>query len=219
MKHKWIILLSGMALMFGCMTGEAKAVDIPAALQDEAKAVTTGDAKLVVAGGCFWGMEAVFLHVKGVKNAVSGYAGGSKETATYEQVSTGQTGHAESVEITYDPAQVTVGKLLQVFFSVAHNPTELNRQGPDSGTQYRSAIFYSGPEQKQIAADYIAQLDKAGVFDKPIATTLEPLEAFYKAEPHHQNYVSFHPDSLYVMIHDAPKLVALEDTFPDIYVK
>lgn len=205
--------------MFGCMTGEVKAVTIPAALHDEAKATAPGEAKLVVAGGCFWGIEAVFLHVKGVKNAVSGYAGGTKDTATYGQVSEGNTGHAEAVEVTYDPSQVTMGKLLQVFFSVAHNPTELNRQGPDNGTQYRSAIFFATSEQKQIAADYIAQLDKAGVFDKPVATALEPLEVFYKAEPHHQNYVSFHPDSLYVMIHDAPKLVALEDTFPDIYVK
>lgn len=205
--------------MLGCMTGEARAVTIPAPAHDEAKATAPGEKKLVVAGGCFWGMEAVFLHVKGVKNAVSGYAGGSRETANYGQVSSGQTGHAEAVEITYDPSQITMGKLLQVFFSVAHNPTELNRQGPDSGRQYRSAIFVANPEQQKIAADYIAQLNRAEVFGARIATTLEPLDSFYKAETHHQNYVAFHPDSLYVMLHDAPKLVALQETFPDIYVK
>ena len=174
---------------------------------------------IVLAGGCFWGMEAVFLHVKGVKNVVSGYTGGAKDTATYEQVGSGKTGHAEAVEVTYDPSQITLGKLLKIYFSVAHNPTELNRQGPDTGTQYRSAIFYATPRQKDIADSYIKQLDEAKLFDKKIATTLEPLEQFYPAESYHQDYVAFHPDSMYVMIHDLPKVQALKDTFPDLYAK
>lgn len=172
---------------------------------------------LVLAGGCFWGVQAVFQHVKGVSSAVSGYAGGTKETAVYDSVSNGTTKHAEAVEVTYDPSIVTMGQLLQVYFSVAHNPTELNRQGPDTGTQYRSAIFFGNDEQKNVAAAYIAQLDKANIFDAKIVTTLEPLEAFYVAEDHHQNFAKLHPDNRYIVAHDAPKIVALKKDYPAMY--
>ncbi len=206
--------------MLGCSLNEARAVELPDPKKDEKVENTTSDTRsIVVAGGCFWGMEAVFLHLKGIKNVVSGYAGGDEKTATYDQVSSGKTGHAEAVQVTYDPAAISLGQILKVFFSVAHDPTQLNAQGPDHGTQYRSAIFYASPEQKDIASAYIGQLSEAQAFDKPIVTTLEPLEKFYAAESYHQNYVAFHPDSLYVMIHDAPKLVSLKDTFPDLYVK
>jgi peptide-methionine (S)-S-oxide reductase len=172
----------------------------------------------VFAGGCFWGVEAVFRHVKGVSKAVSGYAGGTGTTATYDRVSTGVTGHAESVEVTYDPAQVSYGELLRIFFSVAHDPTQLNRQGPDYGTQYRSAIFYVNDEQKRIAQAYIAQLGHAKAYPSPIVTQVVPLPEFYPAEGYHQNYLALHPNQPYIVIHDMPKLAQLKAQFPDRYV-
>jgi peptide-methionine (S)-S-oxide reductase len=171
----------------------------------------------VFAGGCFWGIEAVFEHVKGVKQAISGYAGGQLANPTYEQVSSGDTGHAESVEVIYDPAQVSYGKLLQIFFSVAHDPTQLNRQGPDHGTQYRSAIFYRNPQQQRVAESYIKQLTDAKTFSRPIVTQVAKLNGFYEAEDYHQNYLENHPNQLYIVINDKPKVAALKKEFPDIY--
>ena len=171
----------------------------------------------VFAGGCFWGVEAVFDHVKGVKRAISGYAGGDLANPTYEQVSTGETGHAESVEVIYDPSQVSYGKLLQIFFSVAHDPTQLNRQGPDHGTQYRSAIFYRNPQQQQVAESYIKQLTTAKTFSRPIVTQVAKLKGFYEAEDYHQDYLEHHPNQLYIVINDKPKVAALKKEFPDIY--
>ena len=176
-----------------------------------------GEDTAVFAGGCFWGIEAVFEHVKGVKQAISGYAGGQLANPTYEQVSTGDTGHAESVEVIYDPAQVSYGKLLQIFFSVAHDPTQLNRQGPDHGTQYRSAIFYRNPQQQRVAESYIKQLTDAKTFPRPIVTQVARLGGFYQAEDYHQNYLEHHPNQLYIVINDKPKVAALKKEFPDIY--
>ena len=169
------------------------------------------------AGGCFWGVEAVFESVKGVSSAVSGYAGGNIKAPTYEQVSNGRTGHAESVSVTYDPSQVTYGQLLKVFFAVAHDPTQLNRQGPDTGTQYRSAIFYSSPEQQRVAQAYIAQLREAKVFRRPIVTELSPLKEFYPAEAYHQDYLVHHPTQPYIVVNDLPKLAALKRELPALY--
>jgi peptide-methionine (S)-S-oxide reductase len=171
----------------------------------------------VFAGGCFWGVQGVFQHVKGVKNAVSGYAGGAANTAQYERVSNGNTGHAESVEVTFDPAQVSYGTLLQIYFSVAHNPTELNRQGPDSGTQYRSAIFTQSSEQQRVAQAYIAQLDAAHSFNKPIVTKLETYNGFYPAEEEHQDFLTEHPTYPYIVINDLPKVAQLKQLYPDRY--
>jgi peptide-methionine (S)-S-oxide reductase len=189
----------------------APAVDIPAA---SVQAPQTA----VFAGGCFWGVEAVFRHVKGVSKAVSGYAGGSFKTADYERVSTGSTGHAESVEVTYDPAQVSYGELLRIFFSVAHDPTQLNRQGPDYGTQYRSAIFVVNDDQKRVAQAYIEQLGQAKVYPNPIVTQVVALPAFYAAEAYHQNYLALHPTQPYIVYNDLPKLAQLKQQFPDRYV-
>jgi peptide-methionine (S)-S-oxide reductase len=172
----------------------------------------------VVAGGCFWGIQAVFQHVKGVLQATSGYSGGSQATAEYEEVSTGTTGHAESVEITYDPAQISYGQLLKIFFSVAHDPTELNRQGPDVGSQYRSVIFYNSDEQKRIAEAYITQLGRAKVFSSPIVTQVVPLKAFYPAEAYHQNFAALHPNDPYIVYNDAPKVAHLQREYPQLYV-
>src|SRR5260370_2304305 len=171
----------------------------------------------VFAGGCFWGVDAVFKHVKGVSRVVSGYAGGGALTAEYEVVSTGTTGHAESVQITYDPSQVSYNDLLKVFFYAAHDPTELNRQGPDSGTQYRSAIFFTNAEQKKIADDYIAQLEHAKAFPEPIVTQVVPLKGFYPAEAYHQYYLEPHSHNPYIMINDLPKLDLLHEKFPQLY--
>jgi peptide-methionine (S)-S-oxide reductase len=171
----------------------------------------------VFAGGCFWGVEAVYDHVKGVKRAISGYAGGDVANPSYEQVSTGDTGHAESVEVVYDPSQVSYGKLLQIFFSVVHDPTQLNRQGPDHGTQYRSAIFYNNAEQQKVADSYIKQLTAAKTFSRPIVTQVAKLRAFYPAEEYHQNYLAQHPNQLYIVINDKPKVEALKKQFTDIY--
>ena len=190
---------------------------LPAPVQDAPRAATAGQQTAVVSGGCFWGIQAVFQHVKGVISATSGYSGGSAKTAEYEVVSTGETGHAESVQIVYDPSQITYGELLRVFFSVAHDPTQLTRQGPDEGTQYRSSIFYGNDEQKRIADAYIAQLDQAKVFSSPIVTKVVPLQAFYPAEAYHQNYAALHPNQPYIRFNDAPKVEHLRQEFPNLY--
>ncbi len=171
----------------------------------------------VFAGGCFWGMEALFEHVHGVSQVVSGYAGGTAETATYKQVSAGKTGHAESIEITYDPAQVSYGELLKIFFTVAHDPTQLNQQGFDVGPQYRSAIFVTNPEQEKIAQAYIDQLNQAEVFYQPVVTEVQPLEKFYAAEDYHQDFVAHHPTNFYVMAVEIPKIDRFQKRFPDLY--
>ncbi|WP_367352022.1 peptide-methionine (S)-S-oxide reductase MsrA [Achromobacter animicus] len=190
----------------------------PAAEQPaNASAAPATQEKAVIAGGCFWGVQAVFQHVKGVSNAVSGYAGGQANTANYNAVSSGRTGHAEAVEITYDPKQVSYGQLLQIYFSVAHDPTQLNRQGPDHGTQYRSAVFPANDSQRKVAEAYIAQLNKTGVYPKPLATTIEPLQAFYPAEDYHQDYLVRNPNSMYIVINDVPKVENLAKTFPDAW--
>lgn len=180
---------------------------------------TKGKQTAILAGGCFWGVDAVFKHVKGVEKVVSGYSGGEASTAEYETVSSGSTGHAESVKITYDPLQVSFSELLRIFFSVATDPTELNRQGPDVGTQYRSVIFYNNEDQKRIAQDYIAQLNKSGAFHRRIVTQVVPFKAFYPAEAYHQNFLERHPTYPYIVFNDLPKLRALKKEFPEIYRK
>jgi len=193
------------------------ATALPDPAVDESLSAEKGQATLVVAGGCFWGVQAVFQHVKGVTSATSGYSGGTVKNPDYEEVSSGSTGHAESVQVIYDPSQITLGQLLKVFFSVAHDPTELNRQGPDSGTQYRSAIFFSTPVQQRIAQAYIQQLDQAKVFSHPIVTQIVPFKAFYRAEDYHQNYATNHPDSPYIATFDLPKVKHLQQQFPGLY--
>jgi peptide-methionine (S)-S-oxide reductase len=193
-----------------------KAVKLPAPAFDTA-AATSGPQTAVFAGGCFWGVQGVFQHTQGVLNAVSGYAGGEKSTANYERVGSGTTGHAESVQITFDPKQISYGKLLQIYFSVAHDPTQLNRQGPDAGTQYRSAIFYTDDSQKQVAERYIAQLDAAKAFPRKIVTQLAPLKAFYAAEDYHQDYATIHPESPYIAAFDLPKIANLKTTMPEVW--
>jgi peptide-methionine (S)-S-oxide reductase len=194
---------------------EAAVVIAPPAVDEPASSEHTATA--VFAGGCFWGVQGVFQHVKGVSNAVSGYTGGEARTASYEMIETGETGHAESVRITYDPTQVSYGKLLQVFFSVAHDPTTLNRQGPDSGTQYRSAIFPQTPAQRAVAEKYIAQLDASHVFKKPLVTKIETDKKFYAAESYHQNYLTLHPSDPYIVFNDLPKVANLKRVLPDQY--
>ena len=196
---------------------EAGGAALPPAAADVARAAKPGKQTAVLSGGCFWGVQAVFQHVKGVIDATSGYAGGAAQTAKYDVVSTGETGHAESVRVTYDPSQITYGQLLRVFFSVAHDPTELNRQGPDEGTQYRSAIFYADAEQKRVADAYIAQLDAAKLFRHRIVTQVAPLTAFYPAESYHQDYAALHPHNPYIVINDAPKVAHLRALFPELY--
>jgi peptide-methionine (S)-S-oxide reductase len=193
------------------------ATNIPKPTVDQPLASTPGRQQAVFAGGCFWGVQAVFQHVNGVISATSGYSGGGKSTAEYEIVSTGTTGHAESVQVTYDPSKVTYGQLLQVFFSVAHNPTQKNYQGPDTGSQYRSVVFYTSDEQKKIADDYIAQLDQAKVYKHKIVTEVVPFKAFYPAEKYHQNYATLHPDNPYIARFDAPKVESLQQQFPQLY--
>lgn len=182
-----------------------------------AQAAGSDRATAVFSGGCFWGVDAVFKHVKGVSKVVSGYAGGAADTAHYETVSTGKTGHAESVQVTYDPSRVSYDDLLKVFFFVAHDPTELNRQGPDSGTQYRSSIFYENDAQKKMADVYIAQLEQKHSFSKPIVTNVVPLTGFYPAEDYHQNYLALHPDQPYIVYNDLPKLERLQKDLPGLY--
>jgi peptide-methionine (S)-S-oxide reductase len=209
-----------MAMMLTVLAGTlACGAAVPGPVVDEAKSAATGKETAVVAGGCFWGIQAVFQHVKGVISATSGYSGGKVKNPDYEAVSSGQTGHAESVKIVYDPSKVTYGELLRVFFSVALDPTEVNRQGPDEGTQYRSLILYSNDEQKHIAEAYIAQLDQAKVFPRAIATQVVALQAFYEAEAYHQNYATEHPYNPYIVRNDAPKVANLKREFPEMYNK
>lgn len=209
----------GLAALTACGLADAatRTYDLPNPAVDAPLSQAKGQQTLVLAGGCFWGIEAVFAHVKGVISATSGYSGGQAATASYEAVSTGRTGHAESVKIVYDPSRVTLGQLLKVFFSVAHDPTELDRQGPDRGTQYRSAIFYQGGEQKRIVQAYVDQLRNAKIYPRPIVTQVTPLVAFYPAESYHQNYLARHPDQPYIVINDIPKIEALKARFPAIY--
>jgi peptide-methionine (S)-S-oxide reductase len=208
--------LSLLTLIQACGVA-ANAVTLPAPAVDIPAATAKGPQTAVFAGGCFWGVEAVFRHVKGVSSAVSGYAGGPAKAADYEMVSTGMTGHAESVKVTYDPAQVSYGQLLTVFFSVTHDPTQLNRQGPDTGTQYRSAIFTANAEQARVAQAYVAQLDKAKIFGSGIVTEIVPLPAFYPAEAYHQNYLALHPTQPYIVFNDLPKVANLKIQFPGLY--
>ena len=209
------IPLLGLGLMQTASGSPEQPVVIPAPTMSLDETGTT--ARLVLAGGCFWGVQGVFQRVEGVTNAVSGYAGGEAATAKYDLVTSGTTGHAEAVEITYDPNVVSAGELLHVFFSVAHNPTQLNYQGPDHGTQYRTAIFFEDEGERQFAADYIAQLDAAKVFPAPIVTTLEALEAFYAAEDYHQNFLTLNPTNQYIAINDMPKIENLKKLFPENY--
>jgi peptide-methionine (S)-S-oxide reductase len=194
-----------------------EAVIIPAPAMDAP--ASGGIQTVVIAGGCFWGVQGVFQHTAGVVNAVSGYAGGNKSTADYNTVSTGTTGHAESVEIRYDPKKISYGKILQIFFSVVHDPTQLNRQGPDSGTQYRSAIFTTNDEQKKVAEAYIAQLNAAKVFKKPIVTKVGSLEGFFAAEAYHQDYLTLHPNQPYIAYNDIPKVENLKKVFAENYIE
>jgi peptide-methionine (S)-S-oxide reductase len=212
-----LLLLPLVGLALSSAQAEEPAVVIPAPAVEAATPAGGGTQTVVLAGGCFWGVQAVFQHTKGVTAAVSGYAGGEKQTAHYEMVGSGRTGHAESVSVTFDPKQISYGKILQIYFSVAHNPTELNRQGPDTGTQYRSAIFFANDEQKRIAGAYIAELDMAHVFPRPIVTQLEPLHGFYAAEDYHQDFAVLHPSYPYIVYNDAPKVENLRHLFAAEY--
>ncbi|MDQ1389446.1 MAG: peptide-methionine (S)-S-oxide reductase [Acidobacteriaceae bacterium] len=211
------MMLTVLAGAVACRAGSGASAAVPAPVVDEAKASASAKQTAVVAGGCFWGIQAVFQHVKGVVSVTSGYAGGSVKNPDYETVSGGRTGHAESVQIVYDPSKVSYGELLRVFFSVALDPTEVNRQGPDQGTQYRSVIFYGNDDQKRIAEAYIAQLDQAKVFRGKIATQVTPLQAFYPAEGYHQNYATVHPNDPYIVYNDAPKVANLRKEFPELW--
>lgn len=214
-----VAILSVAALLaarIGVMSA-APAVDLPQPAMDTPHSANPNLQTAVFSGGCFWGIEAVFEHVKGVTDVMSGYAGGAPATANYEIVSTGTTGHAESVKVTYDSSKVSYGQLLRVFFSVAHDPTQLNRQGPDHGTQYRSAVWYANDDQKKVADAYIAQLTAAHTFSKPIVTQVAPLKGFYAAEAYHQNYMAHHPNEAYIVINDAPKVENLKSKLPELY--
>jgi len=210
------MMLTVLAGTLACQAGSGAAA-VPAPVVDQPKAATAAKQTATVAGGCFWGIQAVFQHVKGVLSATSGYSGGTVKNPDYETVSSGRSGHAESVQIVYDPSQVTYGELLRVFFSVAHDPTQLNHQDPDEGTQYRSVIFYSDDEQKKIAEAYVAQLDQAKVYKHKIVTQIVPLQAFYPAEGYHQNFAALHPNHGYIVTYDAPKVANLRKEFPDLY--
>ena len=210
-----ILLVGWRRLSMGAFAAERKE-PIPAAVVDEPKPAAKHE-KAVFAGGCFWGTQAVFQRVKGVEKTTAGYAGGSAATATYSQVTTETTGHAESLEIVFDPAKISFGTLLRIFFSAAHDPTQLNRQGPDVGTSYRSAIFYTSEEQKKIAEAYIAQLDEAKVFPAKIVTQVVPLKGFYAGEDYHQDYALKNPDNPYIQVCDVPKIAALKAQFPDLF--
>ena len=207
-------LVAALAACSGTPAAEDSA-SVPAPIVDEHASGHTETA--VLAGGCFWGVQAVFQHVKGVTNAVSGYTGGKRASADYEDVGTGTTGHAESVQVTFDPAVVTYGTILRIYFSVAHDPTQLNFQGPDHGTQYRSTIFPASSEQAQVARAYIKQLDKSGAFADPVVTTVEPDKTFFPAEAYHQNYLVEHPNEPYILINDRPKVSALKQLYPSLY--
>ena len=215
-KVRMLFGISLLMLAHNCVLAES-AVALPAPAVDIPASAARGPQTAVFAGGCFWGVEAVFRHVKGVSSAVSGYAGGNAKTAEYMIVGSGTTGHAESVQVTYDPTKVSYGQLLKVFFSVAHDPTQLNRQGPDSGTQYRSAIFTTNDEQMRVAKAYVAQLDRANAFGRPIVTEIVALPKFYPAEAYHQNYLALNPTQPYIVFNDLPKLANLKTQFPDLY--
>ena len=212
------ILALGFTIFIMALSGKAANPPIPPGKLDAPLAVAAGKQTAVFAGGCFWGTQAVFERVKGVLKTTAGYSGGSAETATYRQVITETTGHAESVEVIYDPAQITYGQLLRIFFSVAHDPTQLNRQGPDVGTSYRSAIFYVNEEQKRIAMAYIAELDAAKVFPARIVTEVSPLKAFYAGEDYHQDFALKNPDHPYIQVCDLPKIAELKRQFPELFV-
>jgi len=215
-----LVVVAGLAILLATNRFHAAsaAIALPDPAVDETLALKKGHATVVIAGGCFWGVQAVFEHVKGVKRATSGYAGGTLTNPDYEAVSSGATGHAESVEVEYDPSQITLGGLLKVFFSVAHDPTELNRQGPDAGTQYRSAIFFANQDQQRIAQAYVDQLNQAKLFSHPIVTQIAPLKNFYPAEAYHQDYAAHHPDNPYIAMFDLPKVKNLQKQFPNLYV-
>lgn len=215
-----LVVVAGLAILLATNRFHAAsaAIALPDPAVDETLALKKGHATVVIAGGCFWGVQAVFEHVKGVKRATSGYAGGTLTNPDYEAVSSGATGHAESVEVEYDPSQITLGGLLKVFFSVAHDPTELNRQGPDAGTQYRSAIFFANQDQQRIAQAYVDQLNQAKRFSHPIVTQIAPLKNFYPAEAYHQDYAAHHPDNPYIAMFDLPKVKNLQKQFPNLYV-
>jgi peptide-methionine (S)-S-oxide reductase len=216
------VFLAGLVLLAGigmrAMPSSAEeAHSVPLPKLDETASTAATSETVVLAGGCFWGVQGVFQHVQGVTSAVSGYAGGEKDTAHYEIVGTGSTGHAESVQVTFDPHKITLGRILQIYFSVAHDPTELNYQGPDSGTQYRSTIFPTTPAQAEIAKAYIAQLDQAHVFDAAIVTTIEPGKSFYPAEGYHQNFLTLNPNYPYIVYNDLPKIENLKQMYPGLY--
>ncbi|PTU32674.1 peptide-methionine (S)-S-oxide reductase MsrA [Stenotrophobium rhamnosiphilum] len=214
-----LLLIASAVSLSACGISQAATLPVAEPTTDAALSATSGKASIVLSGGCFWGVEAVYRHVNGVISATSGYAGGSAANARYDKVSDGDTGHAESVQVVYDPAKISLGQLLRVFFSVAHDPTQLNRQGPDTGTQYRSAIWFSDPDQQRIAAAYIQQLNTAKTFRTPIVTQLSPLTKFYTAEDYHQNYVRLHPYEPYIVMHDRPKVANLKEQFPKLYVE
>lgn len=218
LKSLSIVALAGVLLYALGWNPVRGATTLPDPKADEPLATARGSEAVVLAGGCFWGIQAVFEHVKGVTKATAGYSGGRVKNPSYEEVSSGTTGHAESVEVVYDPSKVTFGQLLKIFFSVAHNPTELNRQGPDYGTQYRSAIFYENSDQERIAKAYVAQLTDARAFSSPIVTQIAPFSAFYRAEDYHQDYALHNPDNPYIAINDLPKVANLKKDFPDMYV-
>ena len=214
-----LVIALAIALPWAGAAGSALKGPVPAATLDNPPASKSGTETMVVAGGCFWGVQAVYRSVRGVISATSGYAGGTKDTAEYEIVSTGRTGHAESVKVVYDPSRVSYGQLLRIFFSVAHDPTQLNQQGPDVGRQYRSAIFYADDTQRSIARAYIDQLDAAKVFQRKIVTEVAQLQKFYDAESYHQDYFFSHPLEPYIIINDKPKVAALHQQFPELYVE
>jgi peptide-methionine (S)-S-oxide reductase len=210
------LTLASFVLLTAPLVAQERSTSLPPPIYDPIS-VSDEREKLVLAGGCFWGIQGVFQHVKGVSRAVSGYAGGREKTAVYGLVSKGDTGHAESVEITYDPKLVSLGRLLQIFFSVGHDPTQLNRQGPDEGAQYRSAIFIASPDQEATVRNYIAQLSAVNAFKAPITTTLEPLSRFFPAEEYHQDYLVRHPRAPYIVYNDLPKIENLKILFPELY--
>jgi len=217
----FVLALIAIISIVACTATQAAppSAPMPAAKVDASLAAASGNQTAVFAGGCFWGTQSVFQRVKGVVKTTAGYSGGAAKTATYDQVTTETTGHAESVEVVYDPSKITYGQLLRIFFSVVHDPTQLNRQGPDVGTSYRSAIFYTNDEQKRIATAYIAQLDAAKAFPKPIVTEVTPLKGFYRAEDYHQDYALHNPNNTYIQICDLPKTKALKEQFPELFVE
>lgn len=218
-RYSLLAIVAAAALFFAYGWSVNGATTLPDAKVDETLATAKGKETVVFAGGCFWGIQAVFEHVKGVTGTTAGYSGGTVKNPDYEEVSSGRTGHAESVEVVYDPSKVTFGQLLKIFFSVAHDPTELNRQGPDTGTQYRSAIFYETPDQQRIAQAYVDQLTAAKSFSSPIVTQIVAYKAFYRAEDYHQDYAIHNPDNPYIAFNDLPKVANLKKQFPELYAK